>query len=230
MHLNRFIRVDLRTTDPDAARSFYATAVGLTLDCVSPLPEPARARGAPAHWLGSIAVADLEATSQRLRALGSEPLGPPALKAEDGSEFSVFRDPLGSVVAIRSGPQASTGMAVWHQLHTTDVARAFDVYGELFGWRRGLQMPIAGVTATACLFSWSDTDVAVGAIGDTARLVGVHPHWLYFFPVSDLDAVSVAVRASGGTAMSSFQLPNGDRVAGCEDPQGAAFGILERAR
>jgi len=43
---------------------------------VATLPEPARARGAPAHWLGHVGVADVDATADRIVALGGEQLGP----------------------------------------------------------------------------------------------------------------------------------------------------------
>src|SRR4051812_4413617 len=110
MTSHRFCRYDLRTTDPDAAKRFYA-AIGLAFDAPTLPDEPesigvwllheqARARGAPAHWLGSIAVADVEATTRRLTEAGSEPLGL-LLRAQDGTRFATLRDPNGAVVAIR---------------------------------------------------------------------------------------------------------------------------------
>src|SRR5437879_6532248 len=80
-----FCRYDLRTTDPDAARGFYSDVVGLdftggpspeepSMLAVWPLHEQARARGAPAHWLGHLGVADVEATARRLVEIGSERL------------------------------------------------------------------------------------------------------------------------------------------------------------
>ena len=81
-----FARYDLRTTDPDAARRFYAAALGLDFGAPTAVDEPAtlavwllheqaRARGAPAHWLGNIGVTDVDATVRRWLDLGSEPLG-----------------------------------------------------------------------------------------------------------------------------------------------------------
>ena len=78
MTLHTFARYDLRTTDPDAARRFYAVVLGLDFDApaaadepetlaVWPLHDQARARGAPAHWLGNIGVTDVDATARRLQ-------------------------------------------------------------------------------------------------------------------------------------------------------------------
>jgi predicted enzyme related to lactoylglutathione lyase len=79
------------------------------------------------------------------------------------------------------------------------------------------------------LFSWNEPGVIVGGMGNTARLPGVHPHWLYFLSVADLDQTVGKVRAHGGTAADPFTLPNGMRLSACEDPQGAAFGLAQVA-
>lgn len=53
----------------------------------------------------------------------------------------------------------------------------------------------------------------------------VHPHWLFHFHVSNLDAAMKIVREAGGTA-EEVELPgSGERVAICEDLQGAAFAL-----
>src|SRR5262245_46939262 len=135
-----FFRYSLRTTDPTAARAFYAEALGLVLpDGMSegsmleawPLHERARARGAPPHWLGHIAVDDVEVTMNRLVGLGSERLGP-TVNAQDGTPFATLRDPFGSVVAVRArGGEANDSPVAWHQLHTRDADAAWTLYHEL---------------------------------------------------------------------------------------------------
>lgn len=230
-----FLRYDLRTTDPEAARRFYASVLGLDLDghpdtlAVWMLHENARARGAPAHWLGSIRVDDVEAARTRLLGLGSEPLGP-VLRAQDGSSYAAVKDPLGSVMAVREGAASATpSLVAWHQLHTTDVDRAVAIYGELFGWATNETVPMPDLEGGHRLFAWEPGGETVGSMGNTARWPGVHPHWLFYFPVADLDAAVAKARAEGGKALDPIALPNGDRVAPCDDPQGAAFGLLQRA-
>jgi predicted enzyme related to lactoylglutathione lyase len=56
----------------------------------------------------------------------------------------------------------------------------------------------------------------------------VHPHWLFNFGVPALEPAIEAVRAAGGSALDPITLPDGKRVTACDDPQGAAFGLLER--
>jgi predicted enzyme related to lactoylglutathione lyase len=36
------------------------------------------------------------------------------------------------------------------------------------------------------------------------------------------------VSEQGGTAIGPFTLPNGEIIAACEDPEGAAFGLVPR--
>jgi predicted enzyme related to lactoylglutathione lyase len=236
MSIHTFTRFDLRTTDPDAARRFYAAAIGLDLDAdpatlaVWPLHEQARARGAPAHWLGNIGVADLDATVRRLRELGAESLGPPVLKGADGVSFAILRDPLGAVLAVREGDALERSPVAWHQLSTTQVDRAWAIYSELFGWAGAEVVDMAGLETKNHPFAWQAGGEVVGGMANTARLAGVHTHWLYFFPVVDLDDAITKVRANGGSALTPFVLPNGDRLAAAEDPQGAAFGILQATR
>ena len=57
----------------------------------------------------------------------------------------------------------------------------------------------------------------------------IHPHWLFHFRVPALDAAVDRVRAGGGLVAATFELPDGRRIAVCDDPQGAAFALEERA-
>lgn len=231
-----FCRYSLRTTDPVAARAFYAEALGLVLpDGMAEgsaleswaLHERALARGAPPHWLGQIAVDDVDVMVSRLLGLGSERLGP-TVQAKNGTPFATLRDPFGDVIAVRArGETTNDSPVVWHQLHTRDLDAAWALYHEQFGWgfQRTLDVPepVGGYR----LFAWNATGPTVGAMGNTARLPGVHTHWLYYFPVADIGRAAASVRALGGTATEAFVLPGGMRLMACEDPQGAAFGVAE---
>jgi predicted enzyme related to lactoylglutathione lyase len=233
---NVFCRYHLRTTDPDAARSFYVDAVGLdftedgSLLAVWPLHEQARARGAPAHWLGHIDVTDVATTVQQLLADGSQLLGPPLLRGDDGEAFAVLRDPCEAVVAIReTSRHGGREPVAWHQLHTRDLDRSWALYSELFGWVRAGTVEVGQLEGGHRTFRWNGARKDVGSIANTARLPGVHPHWLFYFPVADLGSTLAKVTLCGGRALTPVVLPNGDRIVACEDPQGAAFGLIQRA-
>ena len=231
-----FCRYALRTTDPVAGRAFYADALGLSLpDGMSaesaleawPLHERARARGAPAHWLGLLAVGDVDVTAKQLLSRGSEPLGAP-MQAQDGTPFATFRDPFGTVIGIRSrGQNVTRSPVAWHQLHTADADGAWALYHDLFGWAPKQTLEVPDLPGGYRLFAWNDAEQPAGMIGNTARSPGVHPHWLLSFPVTDIARAVARVRELGGTALEPSALPDGTRLCACEDPQGAAFGLLQ---
>jgi predicted enzyme related to lactoylglutathione lyase len=235
-----FCRYDLRTTDPDAARRFYSEAVGLDFTAAPPaeesplavwlLHEQARARGAPPHWLGQIGVADVEATVRRWLELGAERLGP-TVRAADGTAFTNLRDPSGAVVAVRADTRTPRRAPVaWHHLHTRDLDRAWAAYSELFGWSHTETLDGVDPVGGYRMFAWDASGKSVGSMANTARSPGVHAHWLFYFPVVDIDATMAKVRAHGGQVPSGATvLPNGDRIAPCEDGQGAAFGLYQVA-
>ena len=235
MTTSAFCRYFLRTTDVDAARAFYADAVALdvaedeSILSVGPLHEQARARGAPAHWLGHIGVTDLATTVQQLLARGSQLLGPPLLRGDDGEAFATLRDPCEAVVAVRETSRRATRDPVaWRQLHTRDLDRSWALYSELFGWIETGTLDVGGPEGGHRLFRWNGADRDVGSVANTARLSGVHPHWLFYFPVPDLESTLAKVSARGGRALAPMLLPNGARIAACEDAQGAAFGLVQR--
>jgi predicted enzyme related to lactoylglutathione lyase len=240
MSSGAFCRYELRTTDPDAARSFYAELLGAgfaarllpgqpsTLS-VGFLPDPARARGAPAHWLGHIGVSDVDAAVRRLVELGSDRLGPTS-RASDGTPFAALRDPSGAVVAVRESAAKPQGVppVAWHHLHTTDADRAFSVYSELFGWTHTETLDVPDLAGGYRMFAWDGAGRTVGSIANTARRPGVHTHWLFYFPVASLDEASGKVQQLGGLVLPQTELPDGTRLTPCDDPQGAAFGLLQR--
>ncbi|MEZ4238565.1 MAG: VOC family protein [Myxococcota bacterium] len=203
-----FTTYALRTTDVPGARRFYAEALGLDLPLGGAVPEPlaawplherAIARGAPPHWLGRIAVDDVAATVDRLQAHGAELLGP-VVTAQDGVDVALLRDPLGALFGLRRRDDVGSWPMARHQLHTSAVARARAFYAEAFGWTG-----------------------AGGGVSEAGP--GVHVHWLFFFPVPDVDAALAAIAAHGGNALPPVTLPDGTRLAAAEDPQGAAFGV-----
>ena len=50
--------------------------------------------------------------------------------------------------------------------------------------------------------------------------------WLLYATVPDIDAAVEAVKAGGGQLLNGpMEVPGGDRVAQCTDPQGAAFAL-----
>lgn len=238
--MHTFCWYELRTTDLPAARAFYADVVGLAVSpdlrfaaqpagivCgeITTVPARAAAMGAPAHWLGHIGVADVDAAVRRFVALGAQQLGATETRA-DGAVVAVLRDPLGAVVAVSS--RASTSTLAWCDLHTRDGAQAAAVYGDMFGW------PIVGAhelgpgLGVYRPFAWRPGSPVVGGFTELARRPGVHTHWLFSFAVADIDAAAARVRGGGGRVTHEpLDVQGGARLVSCEDPQGAAFALRQ---
>ena len=221
---------ELRTPAADGARDFYGAMAGLGVSpafTVAALPQAALARGARPHWLGHLAVGDVDTITQSLLALGAMPLGPTRY-IDDGAALVTLRDPFGAMLALRSTTNAPRTEAVaWHQLTALDDARAWSVYGDLFGWCDAGTVEHPGELSPVRTFAWEPGGPRAGGVASIARAPHVHPQWLYFFRVADLDAALDAVRARGGLALAPVRLASGDRVAVCDDPQGAAFGLMQ---
>lgn len=213
-----FQRCELRTTDPDGARAFYRAVVGEAVLPIAQLPERAQQRGAPSHWLGHLVVPDVPTARASWIEAGATPLGP---TRADG--VAVLKDPLGSPVALtpQGGPPEPT--FAWCELHTADVDAAWAFYGARQRWRdrgRG-DRPVR-------FLRFADANGLGGGIVQTVGM-GAHPHWLFYFPVSDLEATLAELCASG--ARPVFGPADGvlGRVAALDDPFGAAFGLVELA-
>jgi len=230
---NRFCRYELRSTDVDTAREFYAALFGdgfwgADLD-IAQLPAAAAARGVPGYWLGHLAVDDVVPPLYRFLDAGATRLGAPPADGRDSAGV-VLRDPFGAIVALTpaSAPTAKRRIA-WHLHVSRDEERAFGFYQGVLGWT-ALDRQDLGERGRHVTFAWDSTGRAVGSACDMASRPHVHPQWLYFFATPDLDASIARVRELGGLALRPTTTADGHRVVACDDPQGAAFGLYERGR
>lgn len=239
----RFTWYELRTTEPEAAASFYTAVAGWDvqrregggflfhrkgepLATLGLLPEQARARGAPPNWLGLIAVPEVEAWAQRFVARGAERLGPVRRDAE--GEVGVLRAPQGEVIGLGSGVRGPSRAVVWHELHTADSEQAWSFYSGLLGWSPTEEPAPSADIGPYRSFAWDSSSGSAGGMSNLARRPQIHPHWLYYLAVADLDHALAQVGALGGLVADGPRvLPSGDRIAYCEDAQGAAFGLRE---
>jgi predicted enzyme related to lactoylglutathione lyase len=224
MALTRFTPFTLRTSNPEAARRFYAALLGHQDSEIFPLHEQAVARGARPHWLGQIEVDDVERAVAAFVERGATRLGPSAT-FPDGHRFTVLRDPGGAVVGLVS-PSAyrEPNHVVWHQLNTLELDKVSAGYAELFGWQM-TELKRHAEHGAFQHFRWPDSDRDCGAITDITGKPGRHPHWLFQFRVPDLARATDLVRAEGGLVLGPFAWPNCEQVVVCDDPQGAAFAL-----
>lgn len=207
----------LRTTDPVGATAFYDAVLGHHGDAVYLLHENAIARGARSHWVGCVDTPDAEGVAALFLADGGQRLGP-----RPGGGL-ILRDPGGALVAFGPVDAPSVAGVGLHVLRSRDAAAAEARYAATFGWSFRASA-VEGVRT----FAWSAGGPDVGVIQGVEDSPGVHPQWLPLFRVPDVDAAVTAARDLGATLLPLAALPDGRRYAIGDDPQGAAFGLLER--
>lgn len=218
----------LQSREPRAAEAFYSGLFGDDFwgrgVAVAPLPERAAQMGAPAHWLGQVPTRDVEATAARMLTLGGQQLGP-THTAPDGTLVARLRDPFGAVLAVRSaGRSSGPSPVVWHLHHGSDVEKTATLYSALFGWTASLEVT-EGYGHRP--LSWDTASPPAGGLASTAGRPELHPHWLFFFAVPELDEAASRVLSLGGRVTARVVSADGARVAACEDREGAAFALRQ---
>jgi predicted enzyme related to lactoylglutathione lyase len=253
--LGRFVWYDLMTTDPDKAMAFYTqlvgwgtkpweggdtpytlwTANGVTIGGVMHLPEDAVKGGAPPHWLGYVAVPDPAAAAAKVREMGGGILHP-ATEIPSAGSFAVLCDPQGAAFAVYAPTEgndyppeatARVGEVSWRELATTDHAAAFRFYNTMFKWDKTESMDL-GEMGIYQMFGRAG--MTLGAMFNKPAEMPGPPFWLYYIRVENADHTAERVKQLGGQVLNGpMDVPGGDRVAQCMDPQGAAFAIHSSA-
>jgi predicted enzyme related to lactoylglutathione lyase len=182
--------------------------------------------GAPAHWLGHVAVDDVDEAAQRAEAARGSILVPPMDIPEVG-RMVVIRDPQGAVVSLftpATESPTSEGTFVWDELHTSDVEGAKRFYAEVIGWKtRDMDMGTMGVY-TMCESGGTDR-AGIMTIPEGAQ---IPPNWLTYLATDDVDAKCTKAEELGGkTMMGPMDVPGVGRLAVVIDPTGAAFGLFK---
>jgi uncharacterized protein len=233
--MTAFFQLTLRTLDVEAARSFYTSLLGGGPLEIVQLHEQAVARGARPHWLGFLEVGDVDQAAADFVRRGASPLAP-KWRTAAGVEAAVMRDPGGAILALAKPPSREYAArrsrepeVVWYELNTSEVGRAKVHYSELFGW--AIEEPTEqGGLAVVHPFAWQPGGRQVGSMAAIEGRAGVHAHWLFHFRVDSLARAAQVVRDAGGVAFDPMTLSNGDQLAVCDDPQGAAFVIRQPGR
>ena len=185
-----------------------------------------------AHWVGYIAVDDIDQATARAAELGATVRSPVTQGAI--GRWSLITDPTGAAFALFQADPEKTdgknnfgpGAVVWNHLVTPDPARAVEFYSALLGWTSELP-PDGGDDGARRMNAY---DRSVAGVMPTS-----HPDdraaWLPFIEVERIeDAARTAVQL-GATALTEvFGFPSIGAVMVLKDPQGATVCVLEPAK
>ncbi len=249
----RFVWHELMTTDTKRATAFYAKVIGWKPEPapeasytmltgksgpqagLMALPEESRAMGAPAGWMVYIATPDVDATASQAAELGGKILRAPTDIPKVG-RFAVLQDPQGAVFAAFTPtpgqgamPDRKPGLGdfSWHELTTTDWEAALGFYQKLFGWQKTESMDMGAEMGTYQMYGWKGN--TLGGMWNKPQSVAGPPFWLAYAIVPDTKATAEAVKKLGGTVVHGpMEVPGGDWMAQCLDPEGVLFAFSSR--
>lgn len=247
--LGTFVWYELMTTDTKAAEAFYRAVIGWNIqDSGMPgggyaivsaghtpmgglmaLPAEVCEAGGRPGWVGYIGVSDVDALASRVEQLGGAIHRAPADIPGVG-RFAVAADPQGAVFVLftplpgQSPPQGSLGQVGWHELYAGHLDSAYAFYAAVFGWTKGEAIDM-GPMGLYQLFA-TGSEVPAGGMMTKPGNVPV-PFWLYYVNVDDIQAAAARVSAHAGQVVHGpTQVPGGNWIAQCMDPQGAMFALV----
>ena len=239
--IGQFIWHDLLTTDVEQAQRFYTELLGWEIERWKPgeLDYPMIRtggerhggfgpveEGGSSHWVGHVAVDDLEQACSAAERAGGTIRGEPGGHAEVG-RWATIVDPEGAAVSAFTpayDSPAPSGVFLWNELVTSDADRAKSFYAAVFGWTtEDMDMGDAGVYT---LFNKADGENAGGAI----QRPDAPGAWYPYLAAGDVDAsVAKAQKLGAQTLVHPFDIETVGRLAVLGDPTGAMFGLYKPA-
>jgi predicted enzyme related to lactoylglutathione lyase len=252
--LGKFVWYDQMSNDLPGAEKFYSKVVGWTIapntmnaqrysllqsgetmvGGLMPIPEEAAKMGVRPAWMGYIAVDDVKAYADKVKAAGGAIHRPPAEIPNVGA-FAIASDPSGAGFLLFKGNSAQApeedpskpGHIGWRDLHGGDPESSFAFYSGLFGWTKGEAMDMRAM-GTYQIFTTKGLQR-----GGMMKKMAHEPaaHWRYYINVEAIDAASERVKSAGGKVVNGpMEVPGGSWVLDGLDPQGAMFGLVAPRR
>lgn len=245
--LGRPLWYELLTTDMKGAEAFYPKVVGWSTMPFRPEPDaydmwakaPDQPVGGvmkipegmnfPPHWEMYVGVPKLEDAVAKIEKLGGHSLSP-VIDIPDIGRMRTMTDPQGAIFAIYeplNPPPPDTdpevGETSWHELFTTDADAALKFYTEAFGWKPTTAMDM-GEMGKYQMFSRGRE--LGGMMNKSKEMADVPPHWGLYFRVPNVHDAAERVKANGGQVINGpMEVPGGDEIINCIDPQGAYFSL-----
>lgn len=246
--LGRLVWYELLTTDMKAAEKFYSAVVGWKVKPFEGSPQPydvlsrngdsgvggvmkiPEGMNFPPHWVMYIAVPNIDETIAKIERLGGSTLSPP-IEVPNVGRLRTMLDPQGAMFALlqpsmpegRPEQPPQVGEASWHELYTTDAPAALKFYSDVFGWKPTTSFDMGEMGK---YYMFGRAFELGGMMTKPASMSMVPTAWSIYFRVPDINAAVEKVKSNGGKVMNGpMEVPGGDLIAQCTDPQGAAFSL-----
>ena len=242
---------ELLTKDPQAARRFYATVVGWSIDeapapgstmdyrmigmpdglvgGVFTLTDAMCQQGARPCWMMYLGVDDVDACCAAFQAAGGA-VGLPAFDIPNVGRIAMVTDPQGAALYVMKpiGTEDSTacaperaGHGAWHELYAADGPAATAFYGAQFGWEKAHAVDMGPMGVYQL---WQRNGQTLGGIFTDPRFP--QPAWLVYFRVDGIEAAAQRITQAGGQVVNGpMEVPGGGWIVNGIDPDGAMFAL-----
>lgn len=250
-----FFWYELMTSDVPAAEAFYKKVIGWNTEPfpdsdmsytvvkagdtgiggIMTVPESAKAMGAGPAWLGYIKSGDINADTDAVAKAGGQIYQPPQEIGGGVGTMSVVADPQGATYMLLqpNGPEMppppamTPGTVGWCELLTDGWEKAFDYYSGLYGWTKGEAVDM-GEMGTYLTFMQVG-DQGGGMMNKLAHIP--MPYWGFYFTVEGIDDAAKRCTDNGGQiTFGPMEVPGGQWVVNCMDPQGAHFSMVSNTK
>jgi predicted enzyme related to lactoylglutathione lyase len=243
----QFCWADLTTSDPKAAKSFYTSLFGWTVNdmpmgddgvysmlqikgkdvaALAGMRDEEKKQKVPPHWNNYISVSNADAAAKKAKSLGGTVVAPP-FDVMDAGRMAFIADPQGAVFAVWQAGKSigariinETNTMCWNELMTKDIEGARKFYSGLFGWKLKVSPEYTEIQA-------GDRGVG-GMMQIRPDMKGMPSNWIPYFAVADADAIAKKAKAAKAqVGVPPTDIPNVGRFSVLADPQGARFAIIQ---
>jgi uncharacterized protein len=245
-----FCWIELGTTDQNAAKTFYTSLFGWSVQDFPMGPDQTYsmfnldnrntgggytlqpdmlAAGVPPHWMLYVAVASADDAAAKAKELGAKVDAGP-FDVYTFGRMAVMHDPTGAAVSVWQ-PQSHSGTGIagvpgtmcWADLMTPDAASAKKFYQGLFGWTVE-----PGQHDTSGYLHIKNGEHFIGGIPPAQPNPQAPPHWLIYFLVENCDAATQKATGLGAKVfVPPTSMENVGRWSVIADPQGAVFALFQ---
>jgi uncharacterized protein len=240
---SRFIWHELLTTDLEKSASFYREVFGYTFEqeadeslvlCNEDGPQCSVIRipdklGIPSTWIGYLSVDDIDRIERKAPVIGGSIIIP-ATRSEGIPAFLMFRGPEGAALKVVEvdGSNASfsdkQGAIAWNELLCSNPMFSFTFLHVLTDWDREAIKQWPSNVYHLCK---SNGEPRAG-VQMLNKEILTNAHWLCYFLCDELSTSREAVKANGGSLVTTvMDLPNFGKYCVVMDNNDAVFALLQ---
>ena len=181
------------------------------------------------HWLGYVAVDDVDATVRKVEGLGGTVEINP-MDVFTAGRMAVIHDPDGARLALWQGNEhqgakiiGETSTVCWNELATRNVQACSKFYEGLFNWH-AVTKTMENMQYTSFMLNQS---VVAGMMSMTDEWNDIPSHWMTYFAVDSCDKSAEKAKSLGGEiCVPPTDIEGVGRFSVVTDPQGAVFSII----